>query len=182
MKFTKTTIPDVIIVEPKTYGDDRGFFMETYQANRFAEVGISHSFIQDNHSKSCQGVLRGLHYQIRQPQGKLVRVVSGEIYDVAVDLRRSSVSFGQWVGIHLSAQNKLQLWIPPGFGHGFYVLSEWAEVTYKATDLYTPEWERSIRWDDPILNIDWSLGKEQHPIVSNKDAQGKLFVEADLFD
>lgn len=182
MKFTATSLPDVILIEPNVYGDERGFFMETYHAARFAPEGISASFVQDNHSGSAQGILRGLHYQIRQAQGKLVRVVTGEIYDVAVDIRRSSPTFGRWVGNYLSARNKLQMWIPVGFAHGFYVLSEWAEVVYKTTDYYAPEWERTILWDDPEISIEWPLIGGNFPLLSPKDAQGKRFNEVELFD
>ena len=182
MKFTPTSIPDIILIEPKVFGDQRGFFMETYQANRFAERGIPTEFVQDNHSGSQQGILRGLHYQIKQTQGKLVRVVAGEIFDVAVDLRCSSPTFKQWVGDYLSADNKRQLWIPPGFAHGFYVLSEWAEVVYKATDYYAPEWERAILWNDPEIGIEWPLLDGQKPILSKKDQQGEHFTEADIFE
>ena len=182
MKFTPTPIPDVILIEPIVYGDQRGFFMETYQAKRFAEHGIPTEFVQDNHSGSGQGTLRGLHYQIRSTQGKLVRVVAGEIFDVAVDLRRSSPTFSKWVGTKLSAENRHQLWVPKGFAHGFYVLSEWAEVLYKATDYYAPEWERAILWNDPKIGIDWPLLDGREPILSEKDQQGKRFKEADLFE
>ena len=182
MRFIPTAIPEVIIVEPPVFGDERGFFMETYQQRKFAEAGIDATFVQDNHSGSQQGILRGLHYQTRQAQGKLVRAAAGEIFDVAVDLRRSSPSFGQWVGVHLSVDNKRQLWIPAGFAHGFYVLSPWAEVLYKTTDLYAPEWDRTLRWDDPTLGIDWPLLDGQPPTLSTKDAQGKLWQEADKFD
>lgn len=182
MQFLPTAIPDVILIQPQVHGDARGFFMETYQAQRFASAGIQAVFVQDNHSGSVRHSLRGLHYQIRHSQGKLVRVVLGEIYDVAVDLRRSSATFGKWVGVHLSAQNRLQMWIPVGFAHGFYVLSDWAEVIYKATDYYAPEWERTILWNDPDLNIKWPLPNGEQPILSAKDINGKLFQEADLFD
>jgi dTDP-4-dehydrorhamnose 3,5-epimerase len=182
MRFIPTAIPDVILIEPQVFGDDRGFFMETYQQRKFAEGGITAGFVQDNHSGSQQGILRGLHYQLRQPQGKLVRVVAGEVFDVAVDLRRSSPSFGRWVGEVLSAANRRQLWIPPGFGHGFYVVSEWAEVVYKATDYYAPEWDRTLRWDDPTVGIAWPLVDGQPPRLSAKDAAGKLWDEAELFE
>jgi len=182
MNFVSTAIPGVLIVEPQVFGDTRGFFMETYEARRFAAAGITASFVQDNHSGSRQGILRGLHYQIRQPQGKLVRAVVGEVYDVAVDLRRRSPTFGRWVGVTLSAANKKQVWIPPGFAHGFYVLSEWAEVVYKATDFYAPQWERTLLWNDPELGITWPLLAGQPPILSAKDGQGKPLGEADLFD
>lgn len=182
MHFTPTAIPEVILIEPQVFGDDRGFFMETYQQRRFAEGGITAAFVQDNHSGSQQGILRGLHYQLRQPQGKLVRVVAGEVFDVAVDLRRSSPCFGQWVGEVLSAANRRQLWIPPGFGHGFYVLSEWAEVVYKATDYYAPEWDRTLRWDDPAVGIAWPLVDGRPPTLSAKDAAGKLWGETEMFE
>jgi dTDP-4-dehydrorhamnose 3,5-epimerase len=182
MQITPTSLADVFLIEPKVFGDDRGFFMETYQAQRFAEAGLPTSFVQDNHSRSRQGTLRGLHYQIQQAQGKLVRVVIGEMFDVVVDIRRSSATFGRWVGTILSAHNKLQLWVPPGFAHGFYVTSEWAEVLYKTTDYYAPEWERTIRWDDPDLGIEWPLVGGQFPLLSAKDAQGKSLREAEKFD
>jgi dTDP-4-dehydrorhamnose 3,5-epimerase len=182
MQITPTHLTDIYLIEPKVFGDDRGFFMETYQAQRFTEAGIPTSFVQDNHSRSCRGTLRGLHYQIQQAQGKLVRVIIGEVFDVAVDIRRSSATFGRWVGTILSAHNKLQLWVPPGFAHGFYVTSEWAEVLYKTTDYYAPEWERSIRWDDPDLGIEWPLAGDQPPLLSARDAQGKTLREAEIFD
>lgn len=182
MKFTPTSIPDVLLIEPKIHGDERGFFMETYQSKLFSKVGITDRFVQDNHSGSRQYTLRGLHYQIQQPQGKLVRVGVGEVYDVALDIRRSSPTFGKWEGIHLSAQNKLQLWVPPGFAHGFYVLSEWAELIYKSTDYYAPQWERTIRWNDPEIGIAWPLVDGQEPILSAKDSGGTLLKEADLFE
>jgi dTDP-4-dehydrorhamnose 3,5-epimerase len=181
MKFTPTSIPDVILIEPRVFGDQRGFFMETYQARQFAEAGIPNEFVQDNHSGSQQGSLRGLHYQIRQPQGKLVRVVVGEVFDVAVDLRRSSPTFGRWEAARLSAENKIQIWVPPGFAHGFYVLSDWAEIVYKATDFYAPEWERTLLWNDPQVGIDWPLIESQ-PILSTKDAQGTRLRQADTYD
>ena len=182
MEFIQTDIPDVIQIIPKQFGDSRGFFLETYRTDLFTKAGISTSFVQDNHSGSQQGVLRGLHYQIQHPQGKLVRVIAGEIYDVAVDIRRKSHTFGKWVVISLSAENKYQLWIPQGFAHGFYVLSEWAEVVYKTTDYYAPEFERSLLWNDPALNIRWPLLNGQPPTLSAKDANGKSLAEADLFD
>lgn len=180
MKATPTSIPDVVILEPHVFGDDRGFFFESYNAQRFHELtGFTGEFVQDNHSRSAQGVLRGLHYQIQQPQGKLVRVVAGEVFDVAVDLRRSSPTFGKWVGIALSADNKRQLWIPEGFAHGFYVVSETAEFLYKTTDYYAPEHERSIRWNDPQLAINWPI--TTGPILSQKDREGLRFDEAEYF-
>ena len=182
MEFAPTKIPDVVILTPNVFGDPRGFFMETYRDSEFTEAGIGQKFVQENHSASQKGVLRGLHYQIRQAQGKLMRAIAGEIFDVAVDIRRSSPTFGQWVGIILSAENKLQLWIPPGFAHGFYVLSENAEVTYKVTDYYAPEWDRSILWSDPQIGIDWPLLDGLPPSLSAKDINGKPLAEADLFD
>ncbi|MEJ2710440.1 MAG: dTDP-4-dehydrorhamnose 3,5-epimerase [Anaerolineales bacterium] len=182
MKFTPTSIPDVILIEPRVFGDQRGFFMETYQARRFAAAGIPTEFVQDNHSGSQRGSLRGLHYQIHQSQGKLVRVVVGEVFDVAVDLRRSSPSFGRWESARLSAENKMQIWIPPGFAHGFYVLSDWAELVYKATDFYAPDWERTLLWNDPEIDIDWPLIEGQTPLLSTKDAQGTRFRDADTYD
>ncbi|MCJ7703163.1 MAG: dTDP-4-dehydrorhamnose 3,5-epimerase [Anaerolineales bacterium] len=179
MQFTPTTIPDIILIQPKVFGDQRGFFFETYRASRFSEAGIPDQFVQDNHSGSQKGTLRGLHYQIRQAQGKLIRVISGEIFDVAVDIRRSSATFGKWVGMNLSAENKHQLWVPPGFAHGFYVLSEWAEVMYKTTDFYAPDWERSIAWDDPDLGIDWPIAPGTEPVLSEKDRHGKSLAEAE---
>jgi dTDP-4-dehydrorhamnose 3,5-epimerase len=182
MKFIPTANPEVITIEPEIFGDERGFFMETYQAAQFAGAGIDYQFIQDNHSGSRRGILRGLHYQIRQPQGKLVRVATGEVFDVAVDLRRSSPTFGKWVSSCLSAENKRQLWIPPGFAHGFYVLSDWAELVYKATDYYAPQWDRTLLWNDPELNIDWPIGLGEHPILSRKDTEGKRLRDADVYD
>lgn len=182
MEFVPTSIPDVILIKPKVFEDPRGFFLETFREDAFAKAGILERFVQENHSASQRGVLRGLHYQIRQTQGKLVRAISGEIYDVAVDIRRSSPTFGQWVGIILSAENKFQLWIPRGFAHGFYVLSERAEVTYKVTDYYAPEWERSLLWNDSKLGIDWALKGNDSPILSQKDINGSPLAEAELFD
>lgn len=182
MKITSTEIPDVLVLEPQVYEDARGFFLEAFQARRFAEAGLPTEFVQDNHSRSKEGVLRGLHYQIRQPQGKLVRVVCGEVFDVAVDLRRASETFGKWVGVRLSAENKRLLWIPPGFAHGFYVLRGWADLLYKVTDYYAPEWDRTIRWDDPEIGIQWPLKEGEPPIVSQKDAQGCAFSEAEVFE
>ena len=181
MQVIPTKIEGAFRLLPKVFGDERGFFMETYQARQFKDLGLPTEFVQDNHSGSRQGILRGLHYQIRQPQGKLVRVTSGEIFDIAVDLRKSSLSFGKWVGTTLSAQNKQMFWIPAGFAHGFYVLSEWAEIVYKATDYYAPEWERSILWNDPELAIDWPLLDQQPPLLSAKDADGTLFKNAETF-
>jgi dTDP-4-dehydrorhamnose 3,5-epimerase len=182
MKFTQTALPDVILIEPDVYGDQRGYFMEVYQSRCFNEAGIQTEFVQDNHSGSGQNILRGMHYQIRQPQGKLVRVVVGQVFDAAVDLRRSSPTFGRWVGHHLSAENKLQLWIPPGFAHGFYVLSAWAEVLYKATDYYAREWERTLLWNDPEVGIEWPLISDEAPILSQKDAGGLPLGESAVYD
>ncbi len=182
MKAIPTHLPDVIIIEPQVFNDARGFFMESYHLQKMTALGITAPFVQDNHSRSQQGTLRGLHYQIRQAQGKLVRVAYGEVFDVAVDLRRRSPTFGQWSGARLSADNKLMVWIPPGFAHGFYVLSDWADLLYKVTDFYAPEWERTLIWNDPQSNIDWPLINGQRPILSPKDAQGKRLAEADVFE
>jgi dTDP-4-dehydrorhamnose 3,5-epimerase len=182
MKFIPTNIPDAILIQPQVHGDSRGFFLETYRQSLFDTAGIPLTFVQDNHSGSRKGILRGLHYQIRQSQGKLVRVVSGEIFDVAVDCRKSSATFGKWVGFRLSADNKLEFWIPPGFAHGFYVMSDWAEVVYKTTDYYAPEWERTLLWSDPAVNILWPLLNENLPILSAKDSQGKLLSDLEWFD
>jgi dTDP-4-dehydrorhamnose 3,5-epimerase len=180
MHIIQTAIPDVLILEPKVFGDERGFFFESFNARAFSEAtGLNPNFVQDNHSRSQRGVLRGLHYQVQQAQGKLVRVTAGEVYDVAVDLRRQSPTFGQWVGAHLSADNKRQMWVPEGFAHGFVVLSEFAEFLYKTTDYYAPAHERCIRWDDPKLAIDWQLQEE--PRLSAKDQQGLSFDEAEVF-
>lgn len=180
MKVIETAIPDVLIIEPKVFGDERGFFYESFNAAAFeAATGLKRTFVQDNHSKSQRGVLRGLHYQIQQPQGKLVRVVAGEVFDVAVDLRRSSPSFGRWVGTRLSAENQRQLWIPEGFAHGFVVLSESAEFLYKTTDYYAPEHERSLLWNDPQIGIEWPF--QELPQLSQKDVAGKILSEAELF-
>ena len=180
MQVINTAIPDVLIFEPKVFGDSRGFFLESYNQRAFQEAtGWAPAFVQDNHSGSAKGVLRGLHYQIRQPQGKLVRVTAGEVFDVVVDIRKSSPTFGRWVGATLSAKNKLQVWIPPGFAHGFLVLSEFAEFLYKTTDFYAPEHERCIRWDDPAIGIEWPL--EAEPVLSSKDQQGVSLQQAQLF-
>jgi dTDP-4-dehydrorhamnose 3,5-epimerase len=182
MQFTNTKLPGVTLVEPKVFEDERGFFFESFQKKLFAEHGISLEFVQDNHSRSKQGTLRGLHYQIRQPQGKLVRVIFGEIYDVAVDLRNSSPTFGQWTDHYLSAKNKTQLYIPPGLAHGFYVLSEWAEVVYQATDYYAPQWERTLLWNDPHIAIPWPLLSGKEPILSTKDANGTALDRAEVYE
>ena len=180
MRVQPLSIPDVLILEPEVFGDARGFFFESYNERVMAEqAGIKDHFVQDNHSRSARNVLRGLHYQIRQPQGKLVRVVTGEVFDVAVDIRRSSATFGKWVGARLSSENKHMLWIPPGFAHGFLVLSEFAEFLYKTTDYWAPEYERSIPWNDPNIAIDWPL--EEPPILSAKDAAGCPLEAAELF-
>ncbi len=180
MHIIQTAIPEVLILEPKVFGDERGFFFESFNARAFSEAtGLNPNFVQDNHSRSQRGVLRGLHYQVEQAQGKLVRVTAGEVYDVAVDLRRQSPTFGQWVGAHLSAENNRQMWVPEGFAHGFLVLSEFAEFLYKTTDYYAPAFERCIRWDDPKLAIAWPLQGE--PRLSAKDQQGLSFDEADVF-
>ena len=181
MEAVKTSLQDVLIFEPKVFGDTRGFFFESFNARRFAELtGITTPFVQDNHSCSQKGVLRGLHYQIRQPQGKLVRVVAGDVYDVAVDLRRSSPDFGKWTGVTLSAENKRIVWIPAGFAHGFVVLSDSAEFLYKTTDYWAPEHERCIRWNDSSLAIDWPVSG--NVLVSAKDAQGVAFADAEVFN
>jgi dTDP-4-dehydrorhamnose 3,5-epimerase len=180
-QFLPTEIPDVILIEPFVFQDERGFFMETYRQDKFTQAGISYEFVQDNHSTSTQWTLRGLHYQIEKTQGKLVRVVQGEIFDVAVDLRKSSPFFGKWVGVTLSAENKKQLWVPPGFAHGFLVVSEQADVLYKTTDYYHPPGERTIRWSDPDLAIQWSIPSGTHPVISEKDAAGDFFSEAEVF-
>ena len=178
MKATRLAIPEVVLIEPKVFGDARGFFFESFNQKAFNEAtGTNHQFVQDNHSRSAKGVLRGLHYQIQQPQGKLVRVVRGAVLDVAVDIRKSSPTFGRWVGAELSEDNQHQLWVPPGFAHGFLVLSDLADFLYKTTDYYAPQYERSILWNDSDLNIDWPIGE---PILSNKDRQGLKFNSADF--
>lgn len=182
MKFEETSLAGVVKIIPTVYEDGRGFFMETWQAQRFRDAGIDAEFVQENFSRSSKGILRGLHYQIRHPQGKLVRVVSGEVLDVAVDLRKSSPRFGQWVGETLSAENKHQLWVPPGFGHGFMVLSDFAKFEYKCTDYYAPEFERSIRWDDPDIGIQWPLVAGEQPVVSAKDAAAQFFKDAETYE
>jgi dTDP-4-dehydrorhamnose 3,5-epimerase len=181
MKFIQSAIPDVILIEPNVFGDHRGFFMETWQRQTFAENCIDYDFVQDNHSKSSQGILRGLHYQIEQTQGKLVRVVAGAVFDVAVDMRASSPTFGEWVGYELSAENQRMLWVPPGFAHGFYVITEAAEFVYKCTDYYAPEHERSVLWKDEKLGIDWPLLNGKEPTLSQKDAEAPSFADAEKF-
>jgi dTDP-4-dehydrorhamnose 3,5-epimerase len=180
MKVTPTAIPDVLIIEPKVFGDARGFFYESFNQKAFNEAtGTNHQFVQDNHSRSGKGVLRGLHYQIQQPQGKLVRVVRGAVFDVAVDIRKSSPTFGQWVGEMLSADNKKQLWIPEGFAHGFLVLSDAAEFLYKTTDYWSPEFERAMAWNDPAISIQWPI--QGTPTLSEKDQKAKLLAESEHF-
>ena len=180
MQVTATDLPEVMVIEPKVFGDARGFFLESFNAKAFAEAtGVNLPFVQDNHSRSAQGVLRGLHYQIKQAQGKLVRVVRGSVFDVAVDVRRSSPNFGHWVGVELSEDNNRQLWVPPGFAHGFLVLSASADFLYKTTDYYAPEHERSVLWNDPAIGIDWPLLGE--PLLSGKDKAGVLLKDAEVF-
>ena len=183
MKATETTLPGVFIIEPAVFGDDRGFFMESFNAQKFRELtGANVDFVQDNHSRSGARVLRGIHYQIEHAQGKLVRVTEGAVFDVAVDLRRSSPSFGQWVGVELSAENKKQLWVPAGFGHAFLVLSETADFLYKTTDYYHPESERSILWNDADIGIQWPLPSGQEPRLSGKDLAASRLSDADIYD
>jgi dTDP-4-dehydrorhamnose 3,5-epimerase len=181
MKIIDTAISDIKIIEAQVFGDERGFFMESYRANIMDELTGGNLFVQDNHSKSSQGTLRGLHYQMQQTQGKLVRVVQGAVFDVAVDMRKSSPTFGQWVGEVLSAENKRQLWVPEGFAHGFYVMTETAELVYKCTDYYAPEFERSLKWNDPEVGIDWPLVEGIKPLLSEKDKNGQAFAAADTF-
>lgn len=181
MEFIATAIPDVLILEPKVFGDERGFFMETFRADAFAARTGVKPFVQDNHSKSAQGILRGLHYQMQQTQGKLVRVTSGAVFDVAVDMRKNSPTFGRWVGVELSAENKRQLWVPEGFAHGFYVMSDSAEFVYKCTEYYHPQSEVSIAWDDKDLGIEWPLVNSEQPILSTKDANAMAFSQAPAF-
>lgn len=180
MDFKRLAIPDVVLMTPKVFGDERGFFMETFRQNEFEEHCGKYQFVQDNHSKSRQGILRGLHYQLQQPQGKLVRVTQGRVFDVAVDMRESSPTFGEWVGVELNDENKQMLWVPPGFAHGFYVLSETAEFSYKCTDYYAPDDEHSVRWDDPALAIKWPIEKE--PQLSDKDRNGELFQQSPVYE
>lgn len=181
MKYTELAIPDIIQMEPVVFGDERGFFMETFRADDFKGKIMNKDFVQDNHSKSSQGILRGLHYQIKKQQGKLVRVISGTVFDVAVDIRRLSPFFGKWVGEVLSDENKRMLWVPPGFAHGFYVISETAEFVYKCTDYYAPEYERSIIWNDPSIGIDWPIVPGTQPILSDKDAHAVFLEDAEVF-
>jgi dTDP-4-dehydrorhamnose 3,5-epimerase len=180
VKASATSLPGLLLIEPQVYADERGDFMESFNARAFAELtGVTREFVQDNHSRSRRGVLRGLHYQLQQPQGKLVRVVAGEVFDVAVDIRRSSPTFGRWEGLHLSAANRLMRWIPEGFAHGFLVLSGSADFLYKTTDYYAPGDDRSIRWDDPVLGIDWSLAAP--PLLSPKDRAAPRFADAEVY-
>lgn len=180
MEFIPLKIPEVILIRPKIFRDNRGFFLESWQKKRFSEAGLDLTFVQDNHSRSAKNVLRGIHYQIQQPQGKLIRVIVGEVFDVAVDLRKSSPTFGKWVSAVLSADNFNMLWIPPGFGHGFIVTSDFAEFVYKATDYYAPSYERSIVWNDPEIAIDWPLNGAE-PILSEKDRSGSLLKDAEVY-
>jgi dTDP-4-dehydrorhamnose 3,5-epimerase len=181
MQVLKTAIPDLLILEPKVFGDDRGFFFESFNQQTFQKLtGVKADFVQDNHSKSAANVLRGLHYQIEQAQGKLVRVTAGEVFDVAVDIRRQSATFGKWVGVLLSSENKRQLWVPPGFAHGFVVLKDNTEFLYKTTDYYAPQHERCIRWDDPAIDIEWPI--TQSPILSGKDQLGLALSQAEVFE
>lgn len=181
MKVEALAIPEVLLITPRVFGDARGFFMESWNRRAFAAAGLDLDFVQDNHSRSQQGVLRGLHYQIRQPQGKLVRVVAGAVFDVAVDLRRSSPYFGQWAGVTLSAENQQMLWVPPGFAHGFYVLSASADFLYKTTEFYAPEAERCVIWNDPDIAIDWPLLDNKPPLLASKDAAGLSLLKSEAF-
>lgn len=181
MEFEPTAIPDVVLIRPKVFGDARGFFLESWEERKFTAAGIDAKFVQDNHSRSARHTLRGLHYQIRQPQGKLVRVITGAVYDVAVDIRRSSPTFGRWVGVTLSAENHHMLWVPAGFAHGFVVLSESADFVYRCTDFYAPGSERAIQWNDPDLQVDWPLPKGSSPVLSAKDAVAPRFRDAEYF-
>lgn len=181
MRVVETAIPEVKIVEPRVFGDERGFFFEAWHARTFAEHGLDLHFVQDNHSRSAKGILRGLHYQVNQPQGKLVRVVSGRAFDVAVDLRRSSLTFGRWVGVELSAENKRLLWVPPGFAHGFLSLEDGTDFLYKCTDFYAPEHERSLLWSDPALGIEWPLEETGEPLLNTKDLAGLPLDQAETY-
>ena len=182
MKLVDTQIADVKIIEPAVFGDERGYFMETWSSEKFKEQGLDINFVQDNHSRSPQGILRGMHYQIEHTQGKLVRVVTGKVFDVAVDIRKSSDTFGQWIGVELSDENHRMLWVPPGFAHGFYVMSEQADFLYKCTDIYAPQYERCIQWDDAEIGIDWPLVDGTPPILSDKDKQGLALSTAEVFN
>lgn len=182
MKVRSLSIPDLKLIEPQVFGDERGFFIETWSEREFSEHGLELAFVQDNLSRSARGILRGLHYQISHPQGKLVRCTRGEVFDVAVDVRRSSPTFGRWEGVVLSEANKSSLWVPPGFAHGFYVISESADFQYKCTDIYSPEHERTIAWDDPDLGVAWPVPEGTTPTLSGKDAVGTAFADAEVFD
>jgi dTDP-4-dehydrorhamnose 3,5-epimerase len=182
MKFVATPLQDVYVLEPKVFGDSRGFFMETWNRETFRAAGFDLQFVQDNHSRSARGILRGLHFQTEHTQGKLVRVTAGEVFDVAVDLRRSSPTLGQWFGISLSAENQRMLWVPPGFAHGFYVTSDYADFLYKCTDIYHPASEKTLAWDDPTVGIEWPVPAGDAPLLSAKDAQGLRWAEAPRFD
>jgi dTDP-4-dehydrorhamnose 3,5-epimerase len=181
VKITPTALSEVLVVEPRVFGDDRGFFFESWNARSFAEAGIPATFVQDNHSRSARGVLRGLHYQVVQPQGKLVRVVRGSVFDVAVDIRRSSPTFGRWVGVELSADNRRMLWVPPGFAHGFLSLEDGTEFLYKCTNFYAPDHERTILWSDPQIGIDWPLPLGVAPALAGKDAAGQSLGNAEVY-
>jgi len=181
MKYTKLNIPDIILIQPQIFGDHRGFFMETFRDEEFRENVADITFVQENHSKSTQGILRGLHYQIKQPQGKLVRVISGKVFDVAVDIRKSSPFFGRWTGVTLSAEDKKMLWVPPGFAHGFYAISREAEFLYKCTNYYAPEYERIIMWNESSIAIDWPIIPGTSPILSQKDGLGSTLENAEVF-
>lgn len=182
MRFIPLALAEVVRIESRVFSDQRGFFLESFHRKNFEAAGLPTDFVQDNHSGSRRGTLRGLHYQLRRAQGKLVRVIAGEVFDVAVDLRRRSPTFGRWVGAVLSAKQKDQLWVPPGFAHGFYVLSEWAEVLYKTTDYYAPEWERSLLWNDPAIGIEWPIAEGEAPLVSEKDKQGLPIAQAEVYE
>jgi dTDP-4-dehydrorhamnose 3,5-epimerase len=184
MKIIETGLPEVLLLEPKVFGDARGFFLESWNRQTFADLGLNLDFVQDNHSRSAQGVLRGIHYQLNQPQGKLVRVVSGAVFDVAVDLRKTSPNFGKWVGYELSAENHRMLWVPPGFGHGFLVLSEAADFLYKTTALYAPQWDRGVRWNDPDIGVQWPLAglPTREPQLSAKDQVAALLKDAEVYE
>jgi dTDP-4-dehydrorhamnose 3,5-epimerase len=182
MKFVETPLKDVYVLEPKVFGDQRGFFLETWNREAFRAAGFDIDFVQDNHSRSARGILRGLHFQTEHTQGKLVRVTSGEVFDVAVDLRRSSPTLGQWYGVHLSAENQRMLWVPPGFAHGFYVTSEYADFLYKCTDVYHPASEKTLAWDDPTVGIEWPVPAGEAPLLSAKDAEGLSWEDTPRFD
>ena len=182
MQKIKTELPDCFILEPEVHGDERGFFLETWNKRTFDDLGLTMPFVQDNHSRSARGVLRGIHYQVVHPQGKLVRVTRGAVYDIAVDLRKQSPTFGKWTGVELSEENRRIFWVPPGFGHGFYVTSETADVQYKCTEYYMPGNDRSIRWNDPEIGIAWPLTSRDEPMLSNKDAAAKMLKDAEVFE